>query len=761
MTYLFTPMCAALCTAFACNAWAQTDAIEPLTTLEPIKVSSGPPSSLPMQIPTTMEGITGKKMQETVNAFDSEDALKYFPSLNVRKRYIGDFDHAVLASRASGTGNSARSMVYADGILLSNFLGNGAAYTPRWGLVSPEEIERVDVLYGPFSAAYPGNSVGAVVDYVTRMPKRFEGHAKVSTFSQKYEQYGTNKHFTGTQASAALGNKSDAWSWWLDLSRLRSNSQPIAFANKLTSTGTPGTTGTAVTGAVLDQNPKNQEWLILGDTNQIRTTQDHLKFKLAYDFSPAMQMRYTLGWWKNQASRQSNSYLRDTAGNAVYAGNINVSGRQYALNAADFSVGQAHLEHLMQGLSLKSNTKGLFDWEVATSAYDYAKDTARTATTVLPDANGGGAGRITDLGSTGWNTLALKGTWRPSSFDSAHVIDFGYQREHYKLRTTVSDTPDWLNGNAAAKFSAFNGDSTLNSLWGQDTWRLNSRWKTTLGARLEQWRAFGGELANANTVLPFEARRERHLSPKAAVAWQATPQWAVKASLAKAVRMPTVAELYQGTVSNNTLVNNDPNLKPEKSWTSELSAERQFNQGTWRTTVFRESTRDALYSQTNVTVSPNVTNIQNIGRIRTMGLEMAYQGNDVIGPGIDLSTSMTYARSHIVQNDQFPASIGKWQPRVPQWRANLMATYRPNEQATYTIGTRYSGKQYGTLDNIDPNGATYTGVSRYWVTDVRMRHQFSKHWGAALGIDNLNNTKYWAFHPYTQRTFVAELKFDH
>ena len=37
------------------------------------------------------------------------------PSLLVRKRYIGDYNHAILSSRASGTGNSARSAVYADG----------------------------------------------------------------------------------------------------------------------------------------------------------------------------------------------------------------------------------------------------------------------------------------------------------------------------------------------------------------------------------------------------------------------------------------------------------------------------------------------------------------------------------------------------------------------------------------------------------------------------------------------------------------------
>ncbi|HEU5435268.1 MAG TPA: TonB-dependent receptor plug domain-containing protein, partial [Telluria sp.] len=149
------------------------DVNRPVCAIDKVIVRGGRPTSLPLQIPTTIEGITGAQVENRINATDSEDALKYFPSLNVRKRYIGDYDHAVLASRASGTGNSARSLVYADGIQLSNLLGNGATFTPRWGMVTPEEIERVDVLYGPFSAAYPGGSVGAVVDYQTRMPDKF------------------------------------------------------------------------------------------------------------------------------------------------------------------------------------------------------------------------------------------------------------------------------------------------------------------------------------------------------------------------------------------------------------------------------------------------------------------------------------------------------------------------------------------------------------------------------------------------------------
>lgn len=110
-----------------------TDA--PARSLGVVTVESGQPTSLPTQIPTTIEGLTHEQIEATVNASDSDDALKYFPSLLVRKRYIGDYNHAMLSSRASGIGNSARSLVYADGILLSNLLGSGVgtlSYAPRW-----------------------------------------------------------------------------------------------------------------------------------------------------------------------------------------------------------------------------------------------------------------------------------------------------------------------------------------------------------------------------------------------------------------------------------------------------------------------------------------------------------------------------------------------------------------------------------------------------------------------------------------------------
>jgi iron complex outermembrane receptor protein len=54
------------------------------------------------------------------------------------------------------------------------------------------------------------------------------------------------------------------------------------------------------------------------------------------------------------------------------------------------------------------------------------------------------------------------------------------------------------------------------------------------------------------------------------------PDTVLKASLGRAVRFPTVAELYGATATANAQFINDPDLRPERSWTGELSAERDL-----------------------------------------------------------------------------------------------------------------------------------------------------------------------------------------
>jgi iron complex outermembrane receptor protein len=106
----------------------------------------------------------------------------------------------------------------------------------------------------------------------------------------------------------------------------------------------------------------------------------------------------------------------------------------------------------------------------------------------------------------------------------------------------------------------------------------------------------------------------------------------LKASVGRAVRMPTVAELYGATSTTNSQFINDPNLRPERSWTSELSAETEFARRRWRgspCSPSRPRMRSIRRRSSTTSANRNVSRVQNIELIRTRGIEAAFNGSDV------------------------------------------------------------------------------------------------------------------------------------
>ena len=519
------------------------------------------------RLPQTTESITREKAEENINAMNTEDLVKYMPSVTVRKRYIGD-TNAPVSTRTTTLSQSARSLIYADGVLLSSLLGNnnGNSGSPLWNMVSPSEVERIDMMYGPFSAAYAGNSVGGVLDITTRMPEKFEASANVQATWQDYDYLGSKSTFDAQQYSANVGNRFGDFSFRFNYSHLDSHSQPITFF-----TTTKATAGT--TGAVSDRDLYNKPIFVVGEGNINHTIQDNFKWKLAYDITPTIKASYTLGLWLNDANAKFNSFLTSTTtGNPVY--NYTPTTPTAPATAAAMIGNTVEQRRWMHGISLKSDTGGLFDWSLAGSLVNYGKDITRQPNTgqlTLGSAEPR-QGTINSLTGTGWHTVDAKGIWRPKTSWADHEVSLGYHHDLYELSNPIYNTTNWESGSPTTISSASYGKTQTNAVWLQDILAFNPQWQLTIGGRLENWNAYDGVNMSSATQITKQANRSAlKFSPKASLKWNPDNNWQVTASIGHAYRFPTVTELFQNVKVGTSYINPNPNLRPENALSSELA----------------------------------------------------------------------------------------------------------------------------------------------------------------------------------------------
>jgi iron complex outermembrane receptor protein len=764
--------------------------------LEEMLVKSDKPA-VPSHVPSTTESFTARQIAESVNSVSSAGALQYVPSVHVRERFIGDVNGG-LAMRMYGVNSSAETIVYADGLLLSNFLTNSCCPGPRWGMVSQHAIDRVDVMYGPFSALYPGNSVGGVVLMTTHMPTKFEAHAQLDAFTENFKLYGTDKGFNGVHGAATIGNKVGDWSFWLSADRLDNHSHPTDFTSATAKTGAPAAAGqyTVVTGAHFDRDIANRPRVITAATSFDHTVKDDATLKIGYDFSQTVRATYTFNIWQNTSDKLIDSYLRDAAGNTIYGTSttagpyryVRINGRDYSVTAP--SVSQAEAEYHMHGLSVKSQSGGAWDWEVTASLFNENKDVTRASSGNFGRTpnSAATAGTITYADGTGWKNLDLRGDWRPGgNLRSEHQVSFGFHTDTYTTKTDQfrlgagnweTSSPGTLNTNSR-------GVTSTNAIYVQDAWQISPSVKLVVGGREERWEAAdGSNYANGRNV-SYKDKTLRAFSPKGSLSYQASEVLALRGSVGRGVRFPTVGELFKNIgitrvgggaptaaeiagfpAPYNVALTNNPNLKPETADSWEFVAERFLQNGVWRTSLFGEDKRDALVSQADITTLPgySISSVQNIDKVRTYGIETSLQVNDLWVRGLNLFGSIAYIHSRITKDIANPGLEGTQLPLIPVWRASLLGVYHASDALSYSLGWRYSGRQHSGLYDTaagrypDPNPDVYGGRSSFSVFDAKVLYKFSKQGSASVGIDNIGNVRYFTLYPYSQRTFFAGLK---
>ena len=726
-------------------------------TLSAVKITAQPVDVVrvnTMQLftlrPTASVTVTHAK--ETINLVDPEDAVKYLPSLFIRKRNYGD-TQATMATRVWGVSSSARSLVFADGVPISALVANNNTIGgPRWGLVSPEEIARIDVMYGPYSAAYAGNSMGAVMEITTRQPQSLEGSIEQTHALQRFSLYGTSRTFGTAQTNATLGDRFGKFSFWLSGNYQDSHAQPLLY---VTSSTIPNGTN----GAFAEENKLGAPANVLGATGLLHTGMTNGKLKLSYDLTPGVHAAYTLGYWHNDGRSGVNTYL-ESSGRPTFAGQAGFATGFYDLEQRQFA----------QSLSLRTDTRRDWDADVVAAWYRFDKDQQRFPVTAsTSDTSFANAGRVAVLDGTGWSSIDLKGAWHRGGGSATHTVAFGAHQDDYHLLNPTYSTSDWRNGSFGNVFTEGDGKTRTQALWAQDTWAITPVLRFIVGGRYEWWRAYDGFNVNGGTQVVQPEVRSARFSPKAIVDWGMSAEWRLTASVAKAYRFATAAELYQLVSTGATFTSPDPHLAPDNDLSAELRMTRYFERGSAQLALFQDDVHDAIISQFLPLVPGSTTlysYLANVDHVRARGVEATIGTTDLFVRGFDVSASATYldARTLALSGRASAtapegSAIGKFLPNIPRWRASFLGSYQPVTPLTLSLAGRYSDKMYTTLDNADVHPNTYQGFSEWFVMDARANYRVNEHWSAAVGVDNLLDRKYFLFHPFPQRTLVLSARF--
>ena len=185
----------------------------------------------------------------------------------------------------------------------------------------------------------------------------------------------------------------------------------------------------------------------------------------------------------------------------------------------------------------------------------------------------------------------------------------------------------------------------------------------------------------SHTVQEFPLHQESQLSPRLGALWQVVESVALRASVNRAFRAPTLGELYRpftvGTISTAA----NPELMAETLVGAEAGIEWTPSRALRaRATGFWNELRDPIV---NVTVSPpappfpdgSTRQRQNLGKARVQGVDLALEARPF--RGWELWAGYTFVDSRVLEADLAPGTVGKRLPQDPVHRIAGAVEARP------------------------------------------------------------------------------------
>lgn len=686
--------------------------------------------------------VTAEELQ-AINLSTAEDAVAYEPSLVVRRRYVGD-PNGVLGIRGSGMFQTARSLVFADGLPLHYLLQTRWSGSPRWSLVGANEIATAEVIYGPFSAEYAGNAMGGVVDIKTKIPSQQKITINAGLMAQSYDRLATEDDYLGRKLFISAEDKFGDLAVFASYNRLNNKSQPMSnyrlAAKELQTLETAG-----VSGYLHGKDQTGADVLYIGDSGTEVSNTELYKIKINYDVG-SFQWRATVAYEDRlREEKHKNNYLVNAEGNTYWGlGNKNFEQREHNRSS------------LLLGLGVSSELENDWFYDIYATDFSIKKD-VETRSGLNPEdpSYGSKNGRKTTFDDTGWNTLDIKLGTEQLLGNDAMRLSLGVYYDSYSLSITPANI-DANTGSFISARASSQGQTSTQAFFTQWGWQINSNFDLSLGLRYENWETKNGHYKNTAA----EDRSDSGLSPKFSLAYLINDNWKLRYSLAKALRFPIAEELYRNEEAASQILVADASLAPEQGLHHNIGIERQLEQGLIKINLFYDQVDNTIYNQrgiindngTDVTVSTFLA----IDQVETRGVEFIYHQQALFGLPLSLRYNLSFTDSEISRNTNNQSYEGNELPRVPAIRSNMIINYTVNDGLDLSASFRYSSDSFNDLNNSKQQAEVYGAIDDYFFVNAKLGWQMTEAAHLSVGVDNLFDDVAFVAHPWPSRTVFVE-----
>jgi len=633
-----------------------------------------------------------------------------------------------------GLPNQNRTLLLLDGINLHNAYTGGVSIR---GLLYPNELERVEVVRGPFSSLYGGYAMGGVVNFISKMPQKREFNINSgygSGFSRGkamddlwkvYLSYG-DRFYDKLSLNVSYGYQS-------------SNGYPT----NLNVQGSKPQTG--ITGYIDTTDNQGKPRYIIGKNGDTTWWDDTIAIRVKYDFSAESNIfaSFIRGQYRYDYDSPQ-TYLRNANGDEVWSyGTVRENsflpgGGGRLMNLYNIGFETQLLTNIKAKLTL-SLVDTQESWNVSTSS---------------SSTRAGGAGKLSDTPSKGYNgdiqfSMPLL---------QSHILTFGASIRQGESDTKENNLTNWCDRDSITDlvYQSKGKDRTY-ALFIQDEILLMDSLTAYIGFRQDWWRTYDGyanDVGKAGYPKNYDTKDSSSFSPKAAIVYKPFKDTTLRTSIGKAFRAPTVYELYRTwTASSGITYAGNPNLKPENSTSWDLSVEQGLWTGARFNVVYYENyISDMIYRRT---ITPTLQENSNIGKATSKGVEMEIEQR--FDKWLRLFGNFTYTDAKIKENEAKPSTVGKRLTGIPQKMFNIGAEFQ-KESLTASVKGRYVGKRYNNDENTDKVNNVYTSYDPYFIADAKVSYRITKNTVLSLSVENIFDRKYYSYYVSPGRSWFTELK---